>query len=60
MLVQVALGLERKTTGDTRERSLSSVGANVFLKNTWLGTWTAAVGTHIFSWFLGFLFSFSG
>lgn len=60
VLVQVALGLERKATGDTRVGSFSCMGANVFLKNAWLGTWTATVSAHIFPWFWGFLLPFSG
>lgn len=60
VFVQVALGLERKSTRDTGVGSLSCMGAYVFLKNAWLGTWTATESAHIFSWLLWFLLPLSG
>lgn len=48
VLVEVALGLERKATRSTGVGPLSSVGSDVFLQDAGLGTGTAAVRTHIF------------
>jgi hypothetical protein len=48
VLVEVALGLERKSAGSTRVGPLSGVGADVFLQDAGLGTGTATVRAHIF------------
>lgn len=60
VFVQIALGLEGEATGGTRIGSFPCVGADVFLKDAWLGTWTATVSAHVLPWLLVFSLSSSG
>lgn len=60
VLVQVALGLEGEPTGVTGIGPLPRVGADVFLKDAGLGTWSATVRAHVLARFLRLLLSTFG
>lgn len=57
VFIQIALGLKREATWQTRIGPFTCVGTNMFLKDTGLCTRTSAVRTDIFAWSLRFTFA---
>lgn len=59
MFVKVALGFERKATGDTRIWPLSSMRADVLLQDAGLGARSTAVMADVLTRLFRFLFFFA-